>query len=136
MGATLGVGLSSEFRHYMADFYAHWPPILQAQSDGVLDPDSLSQDDREYLQRFNVPVMLAWGQAMLDWPGVEPADLRCLTLWLVGSEDRVAMLSVREYEQALEGSNVQLHIVDGLEHRQIFEEIDRVFATMLAFIQT
>jgi pimeloyl-ACP methyl ester carboxylesterase len=136
MGATLGVGLSSEFRQYMADFCAHWPPILQAQADGVLDLDSLSQDDLEYLQHFNVPVMMAWGRAMLDWPAVEPADFLCPALWLVGSEDRFAMVTVREHEQSLPGSNVQLHVVEGLNHGQVFSEIDQVFAVILAFTQS
>lgn len=133
MGTPLGLGLSREFRQYIEDFCVHWPPILQAQSDGVLDLASLSQDDREFVQSFNVPVMMAWGRAMLDWPAVEPADFRCPTLWLVGSEDQGAMASVREYEQSLEGSRVQLHIVEGFNHEQVFDEIDKVFATLLAF---
>ena len=57
---------------------------------------------------------------MIDWPAVEPADFLCPALWLVGSEDRVAMISVREYEQALKGTRVQSHIVDGLNHEQVF----------------
>jgi len=73
---------------------------------------------------------------MLNWHVVEPADFRCPALWLVGSEDRVAMITVREYEQSLKASKVQLHIVEGLNHGQVFDEIDRVFATMLAFTQS
>ena len=136
MGTPLGPFISNEFRQHMADFCAHWPPILQAQSDGILDLDSLSQDDRELLKHNNVPAMMAWGQAMLDWPTVEPDDFHCPVLWLVGSKDRVAMITVREYEQSLKASKVQLHIVEGLNHGQVFDEIDKVFATMLAFTQS
>jgi pimeloyl-ACP methyl ester carboxylesterase len=135
MGATLGVGISDEFRREIAEFCQHWPPILQAQREGALDLDSLSQDDREFLQRFNVAAMMAWGQAMLDWPAVEPIDFLCPALWLVGSEDRMAMISAKAYESSLRGSKIQLQIVEGLNHGQIFDEIDRVFATMLAFTQ-
>ncbi len=136
MGTPLGSFISSEFRHYLSDFYAHWAPILQAQRDGTLALDSLSQDDREQLECSNVPAMMAWGQAMLDWPAVEPADFRCPVLWLVGSEDRVAMTTVREFEQSLPRSSVQLHLVGGLNHGQVFDEIDSVFATMLAFTRS
>jgi pimeloyl-ACP methyl ester carboxylesterase len=136
MGATLGVGISNEFRHYFAEFCAHWPPILQAQRGGVLDLDSLSPDDRELLQHTNVEAMMAWGRAMLDWPAVEPIDFLCPALWLVGSEDRMAMISARAYASSLPGSKVQLQIVEGLNHEQVFEEIDRVLATMLAFTQS
>ena len=135
MGTPLGQGTSNEFRQFFEDFCAHWPPIIQAQAEGTLDLDSLSQDDRELLERSNVPAMMAWGRAMLNWPAVQPADFRCPVLWLVGSEDRFAMITVREYEPALPGSSVQLHIVDGLNHGQVFDEINTVFPTLLAFTQ-
>jgi pimeloyl-ACP methyl ester carboxylesterase len=133
MGTPMGLGVSGERRQEAIDFCAHWPPIVQAQRDGRLDLDALSQDDRDLLQRLNVPVMLGWVRAMLDWPAVEPADFRCPTLWLVGSEDRHAMVTLREYEESLKGSRVQVHIVEGLDHNQVFDEIDWVLPTMLAF---
>jgi pimeloyl-ACP methyl ester carboxylesterase len=132
----MGAGVTGEIRQEIENFCEHWPPILQAQRDGTLDLDSLSQDDREFLQNFNVPVIMAWGWAMLDWPSIEPADFRCPTLWLIGSQDQQAVDSVREYEQSLEGSRVQLYIVEGLNHNQVFEEIDKVFPTMMAFTQS
>ena len=135
MGTKFGAGVSDRIRQEIEKFCLHWPPILQAQREGTLDLDLLSQEDREFLSNFNVPVIMAWGQAMLDWPINEPADLRCPALWLIGSEDQLAMDSVRQYEQSLDGSSVQLHIVDGLTHEQVFEQIDDVFPTMLAFTQ-
>jgi hypothetical protein len=125
MGTPLGVGLSDGFRQEFAGFCAHWPPIIEAQRDGTLDLDSLSPDDREFLHAFHVPAMLAWGRAMLDWPAVEPADFLCPTLWLVGSEDRVALASVRAYEQSLPGTRVQSHIVTGLTHAQVSMRLTR-----------
>ena len=136
MGTPLGLGVSGELRQDAIGFCAHWPPLVQAQRDGTLDLDSLSQDDQDFLRRFNVPVMLAWVRAMLDWPAIEPADFRCPTLWLIGSEDRHVMASIKEYEESLKGSRVQVHIVEGLDHEQVFTEIDRVFPTLLAFTQS
>ena len=133
VGTPLGPGVSGERRQQAIDFCAHWPPIVQAQRQGALDLDALSEGDRDVLRRLNVPAMLGWVSAMLDWPAVEPADFRCPTLWLVGSEDRHAMDSVEEYKASLPGSRVQVHILEGLDHEQVFEEIDRVFALMLSF---
>ncbi len=133
MGTPMGPGISDEIRQEVEDFCAHWPPILLAQRDGTLDINALSQDDREFMDNFNVPVILAWGRAMLDWPVVEPADFRRPTLWLIGSEDQHAMTSLKEYEESLKGSRIQAHIVEGLDHNQVFDQIDRVFPTMLAF---
>ena len=133
MGTPLGPGVSGERRQQAVDFCAHWPPIVQAQRDGTLDLGSLPQDDQDLLLRLNVPVMLGWVRAMLDWPTIEPDDFHCPTLWLIGSRDRHAMSSFREYEESLPGSRVQVHIVEGLDHEQVFDEIDTVFSTMLAF---
>jgi pimeloyl-ACP methyl ester carboxylesterase len=101
MGTPLGLGVSGELRQDAIDFCAHWPPIVQALRDGTLNLDSLSQDDQDVLRRLNVPVVVAWAGAMLDWPAIEPADFRCPTLWLVGSEDRHAMASIEKYEESL-----------------------------------
>lgn len=135
MGTPLGVGVSDGFRQDFAEFCAHWTPIVRAQRDGVLDLNSLSTDDREFLGSNHVAAMIAWGQAMIDWPLIEPADFRCPVLWLVGSEDQVAMVSVKQFTSALPNSTVQLHIVEDLNHGQVFEEIDQVFGTLLAFTQ-
>jgi hypothetical protein len=78
MGTPLGLGISGELRQEIEDFCVHWSPIIQAQCDGTLDLDSLSQNDREFLSNFNVPVIMAWGRAMLDWPSIEPADFRSI----------------------------------------------------------
>lgn len=136
MGTPMGPGASGDLREEIISSIAHWPPILQAQRDGTLDLDSLSEADREFLLYYNIPVILAWGQAMLDWPSIEPADFQCPTLWLVGSKDQQAMDSASEYEHSLKRSNVQLHIVEGLDHLQVFENIDKVLPTMLAFTQS
>lgn len=95
-----------------------------------------SQEDQGFLRHFDASVMLGWVRAMLDWPAIEPADFRCPTLWLIGSEDRHAMASLKEYEESLKGSRVQVQIVEGLDHNQVFDEIDRVFPTMLAFAKS
>lgn len=133
MGTPLGLGVTGQLRQDAIDFCSHWPPIMQAQQAGTLDTASLSREDQDFIDNFNVPVMLGWVDAMLAWPAVEPTDLRCPTLWLVGSEDKHAMASVKEYEESLPGSMVDVHIFPGLNHDQVFSEIDKVFPLMLAF---
>lgn len=135
MSILLGPGATSEIRQEVTDFCAHWPPILQAQNDGTLDPASLSPQDQEFLRTFNVLAMLGWGRAMLDWPAVEPNDIHCPILWLIGSEDHRAMANYRKYQDTLEGTLIQAHILEGLSHEQVFDEIDRVLPIMLEFTQ-
>lgn len=133
MGTPMGPGVSVELRQAVYDFCEHWPPILPALDNGTLTIDSLSQDDQDTLSRLDVPVVMAWAQAMLEWPAVEPADFGCPTLWLIGSEDQPAMASFDDYRKQLDGSSVQAIIFDGLDHEGVIEEIDRVFPTLLAF---
>ena len=133
MGTKLGLGVSGQLRQDAVEFCAHWPQVLQAQCDGVLDFASLSQYDQDMLSNFNIPVMLGWVRAMLDWPIVEPADFRCPVLWLFGVEDRQAVASFEEYQSALEGSTVQVHVFEGLNHEQVFDEVETVFPHMLDF---
>lgn len=64
---------------------------------------------------------------------MELADFRCPTLWLAGSEDPNALASIKEYEGLLKESQVQLHIVEVLDHEQLFDEIYVVLPTMLVF---
>lgn len=135
MGTLMGLGVAGKPRQDAIDFCAHWPPILQAQHDGALDIASLSQHDQEFLQGFNVPAILGWVRAMLDWPAVEPADFRCPALWLVGAEDKNAMQSVKEYEAVLPGSQVNLQVIAGLDHEQVFEAVEQVLPLMLRFMQ-
>jgi pimeloyl-ACP methyl ester carboxylesterase len=136
MGTPMGMGVSGERRQQAIDFRTHWTPILQAQRDGTLDMNSLTQNDRDFLDHYYVTVMLAWVQAMLDWPVIEPADFRCPSLWVVGSEDHHAIITLKEYEQALEGSMLQLYIVEGYDHNQVFDEIDAAYTKMLDFTTT
>ena len=133
MGTPLGPGVSGERRQQALDYVAHWPPIVQAQREGTLDLTSLSPEDREHLRQLNVPVVLGWATAMLDWPTVEPADFRCPTLWLVGTEDPHAMASLHEYKDALPDSRVRVHVLKGFGHEQLFDEVDTVFPILLAF---
>ena len=74
-----------------------------------------------------------WITAMIGYPRVEPADMRCPTLWLVGTNNENAYLSAKEYASKLAGTMVTLLTVEGLNHPQEFSEIDRVFPREVEF---
>lgn len=133
MGIPFGLGATGKFRQFIEAFCTHWRPILQAQEEDTLDITMLSEEDQEQLQQSNVALDLAWLGAMLDWGAIEPADLRCPTLWLVGSENESAMASVRKYEEALPSSKVRVEVVEGLDHSGEFSQIDRSLPLMSAF---
>jgi pimeloyl-ACP methyl ester carboxylesterase len=134
MGTPLGPGVSGARRQQALEFRAHWSPLVQALQAGTLDLDALSSKDRETWDRLHVPSMLGWVRAMLDWPAIVPAQFRCPTLWLIGSEDQHAMESLHTYGPALCRSQVQVRVEQDLDHEQVFEEVDRVLPVMLGFM--
>ena len=136
LGTPLGLGVSGQLRQDAVDFCAHWTPIRRAQLAGTLEVNSLTQQDQEFVQRFNLPSMLGWVRAMLDWAAVVPGDFRCPVLWLVGSEDEHAVASIKEFAPALKASKVRILLVPGADHEQVFSDIDRVFPAMLAFMNS
>jgi pimeloyl-ACP methyl ester carboxylesterase len=82
------------------------------------------------------PVVAAWTSALLDYPPVEPGDLRCPTLWVVGTQNPAALESTQKYAAALTGTRVQLTLLDGLTHPQELERIDQTLPKALEFMQS
>jgi len=136
MGIPFGLGASGDFRRSIEDSRAHWAPSCKPNWMARLISNHSPRMTRTICKRTNVPVTLAWLSAMLDWAAIEPADLRCPTLWLLGSENKNAMASLQECEEALKESKVQVHVVEGLNHLQEFTEIDKVLPAMLAFTRS
>jgi pimeloyl-ACP methyl ester carboxylesterase len=133
-------GVSNEHRQFVFDFRARWEPVIETTPGRLFDPKSLSQKDQEDIRQLSFPAellpsVLAWSIAMLDWGTVTPTDLRCPTLWLLGSENEKAMESFNEYEKEIPDSNVQVRILKGLTHGQEFESIDEVLPFILDFVR-
>ena len=133
IGIPFGLAAAGTFRERICALRDRWAPIMPALQAGALDLNTLTKEMQEEWHDLNVPLSLAWLSAMLDWGAVEPADERCPTLWLAGSENAGTMASIQAYEPALKHSLVRVHIVDGLDHGREFTEIDRVLPAMLTF---
>lgn len=140
IGIPFGAAAPPPFRTLIRDLRAKWGPIVDRNRAGTLDLDSLSAADRAVWQTGtplgSVPVVLSWLVAMLDWPSVEPADLRCSTLWLVGSDNENAMPSVKQYSARLARTKVVQHLLPGLTHEEELTNVDDVFPPMLKFTQS
>ena len=133
IGIPFGLAAAGPFRQMIVGLRTKWEPIVDADRDGTLDVTALPEADREMWQRGTVPLDLAWLTAMLEWSAVDPEDLRCRALWLVGSSNEYAMQSVRQYESRLPGSPVTLTIVPGLTHEQELLHIDEVLPLLERF---
>lgn len=140
LGNRMGPGVSGEFRQFVFDFRARWAPVVGAAGN-VFDPDCLSEKDQQDIRQLSfsgelLPAVLAWSTAMLDWGTVTPTDLHCPTLWLIGSENDKAMESLKEYEEQIHGSQIQVRIIEGMDHEQEFENIEQVLPVILDFVRS
>ncbi len=133
MGEPFGPGASGGFRDTILRRCAHWGPILAAHAQGALDPAALSAEDYRELETGSAAVVHAFLSALLDWPPIVPADLRCPALCLVGSRNTEAIANLKEYGQAIHRAGVRVCVLDGFDHWQEFAEIETVLPIMLAF---
>ena len=134
IGIGFGPAAPDPFRNYALNLRSKWQPVIEAWRAGTLDVGcSLSDQDRAWWEKGQIPLTVAQLSAILDWPRVEPSDLTCPTLWLVGSANENAMPSVDEYRGHLATTNVTLETVVGLNHAQEFTEIDRVLPPLVMF---
>ena len=62
-------------------------------------------------------------------------SLRCPTLWLVGTANDIAMESVNEYRDRLEGTKVVLQLAPGLTHADELTRVEDVLPAIRKFIQ-
>jgi pimeloyl-ACP methyl ester carboxylesterase len=133
IGIPFGSATPGPFREMILGLRTKWTPVVAAHRDGTFDDRLLSDDDRRAWQRGAVPVTLAWLGAMLDYPIINPADMPCPTLWLVGSANADAMASATAHKAGLDGTEVSLTILDGLTHAQELERVDVTLPHALAF---
>jgi hypothetical protein len=78
---------------------------------------------------------LACFRAMRTWPKVDPEELSCPTMLVVGTKNENAMKWVNENREELARSEVALRIIDGLTHNQEFTEINQVFSIISQFLK-
>jgi hypothetical protein len=133
IGTPFGPAADGGFRASILELRAKWAPVIEAHQAGQLDPGSLADADREAWQQGTVPLGVAWLSDLLDYPAVEPSDLHCPTLWLVGTANESVMASVRAYEDRLGGTSVSLRLLDGLTHQEEFQRVDLALPVELEF---
>ena len=133
VGISFGAAAPSPFREYALNLRGKWTPVIEADRSGTLDLHSLSEQDRALWKSGRIPLTVAQLGAILDWPQVEPADLRCPALWVVGTANENAMPSVNEYREGLGRTKVVLQVVPGLTHSEELTNIDDVLPPMIKF---
>jgi len=131
VGAPLGNATDSRFDQHIDGLVEKWRPIVKAYKDGML-----SDKEQEFVVSGGILVWSAFFAAMRTWPVIEPKDIQCPALLVVGTEDNGMVEWVKLNRETLEGGRyIKTELVEGINHDQEFTEIDKVFPQILSFLQ-
>lgn len=131
IGVPFGPAVDEEFDRYIDEFVEKYRLLARAYDEG-----KLTEKKRKSAIKGRSPVWMACFQAMREWPRIDPGDIRCPTLLLVGTRNRNVMNWVRSNGEALDSARVQVEIIEGLSHQQEFSQIDRVCPVVSSFLRS
>lgn len=133
VGATMGPTVTGIVKDAIVAMRTKWQPLLEAKQAGTLDLNTLSPGDRSALNGGTPLAALALG-ALVDYPSLEPGDIKTPTLWVVGGVDTSVMENVKTYEGKLAGTNVSLKLLSSANYSDCFVKIDEVLAAVEPFL--
>lgn len=122
IGVGFGPGVPNAMRRGVEANLAPWAPVLGPEPQ----PQKLSPNLRKAWEETDVRATISWFSALLDWPPVEPYDLRCPTLWLVGSKNEVGAFDDMIQRPDIAQWGVVAQVIEGLNHEQELTASDRM----------
>lgn len=133
VGANMGAPITGMVKDAIVGMGAKWLPMLEAQKAGTLDLSTMTPGDRSAWDGGIAISALALG-ALVEYPPLEPTEIKVPTLWLVGSADTNAMENAKEYEGKLEGTMVTFKQISGASYSDSFARSEPVLAEVQPFL--
>lgn len=133
VGTTMGPAVAGVMKDAVEGMRKKWAPVVAAHAAGTLDPATLSASDRAAWDN-GIALLVLPLAALLEYPPVEPAELKAPTLWLVGSDDAETMQNVKAYEEKLSGTPVTLKLLSSVSYSDSFIKSDAVLAEVQPFL--
>jgi pimeloyl-ACP methyl ester carboxylesterase len=133
VGADMGPTISGPVKEAIQSMRAKWEPMLEAHKAGTLDLKTLSPGDRDAWEHGVALSAIALG-ALVDYPPVQPADIKAPTLWLIGAADASGLENAKQFEGKLSGTKVTFKQLSGLSYSDSFSRIDPVLAEVEPFL--
>ena len=134
VGTTMGPPVEGMVRDAILGMRAKWMPVIEAQAAGTLDRSKLTPGDIVALDGGIIVSTLMLG-SMVDYPVLEPGEIKAPTLWVIGAADASAMENVKAYEPKLKGTAVTLKLLDGLSYSDSFSRIDTAMTAIEPFLK-
>jgi pimeloyl-ACP methyl ester carboxylesterase len=133
VGATLGPAVTGIAKDAITAMRTKWLPLVEAHVAGTLDLKTLSPGDRAAWENGIAISALSLG-ALLDFPPLEPSEIKVPTLWLIGADDAALQANAKEYEGKVKGTPVTLKPLPSLSYSDTFIKSDVVLAEAEPFL--
>lgn len=133
VSADFGPALSGVVKDAVTGMRAKWLPYVQSQTAGKLDLNAMNASDRTAWDNGVAISAMALG-AMLDYPPLEPTEVKVPTLWLIGAADTSAMENVKAYEGKLAGTKVTLKTISGATYTDSFGKSELTLNEAVPFL--
>jgi pimeloyl-ACP methyl ester carboxylesterase len=133
VGATMGPAVDGLVKDALTAMRARWQALLEQKRAGTLNMNTLTPGDKSALEGGMAVTALANG-ALVDYPPVEPADIKAPTLWLMGAADTSGMDNVQKYREKLAGSKVTFKQIDNTTYSDSFGKPDLVLPLATPFL--
>jgi pimeloyl-ACP methyl ester carboxylesterase len=130
IGVPFGPAVDNEFDQFIDEFVKKWGALAAAYHTG-----ELSAAKRKSAIKGRIPVWVACFQAMRNWPRIDPEAVKCPAMLLAGTRNKGTLRWVESNRQALERANIQVEIVDGLNHPQEFSQVEQVYPLVATFLK-
>jgi len=129
IGVPFGPAVDDTFDRYIDEFINKYGSFAQQYTEG-----KLSEKQRKSAIKGRIPVWVACFQAMRSWPRVDPGDLQKPALLVVGTRNMNVCNWINANQDALAGSQIQVEMIEGLNHQQEFSQIDKVYPVVHSFL--
>jgi pimeloyl-ACP methyl ester carboxylesterase len=133
VSTTMGPPVTGVAKDAMLAMREKWQAMLDAKRIGKLDVKALSPGDRAALEGGMAVNAIALG-ALVDYPPVEPNEIKVPTLWVLASDDVTAAGNRKAYEPKLAGTKVTLKVLASTNYSDIFFKLDQVFEVVDPFL--
>jgi pimeloyl-ACP methyl ester carboxylesterase len=134
IGVGFGPGASGAFRERLEAMLAPFAPVLAAPDDPAAVDAMPAAQQAQWRDPRTGPLVPLF-RALMDYPPLEPEDLPCPTLWLVGGGNEVgALAEVERLGDRLPATTVRVEIVGALDHAGELTAIDEMLPPLERFL--
>jgi pimeloyl-ACP methyl ester carboxylesterase len=116
--------------------FARIEAVERARHEGIFEQMDMPPAERDFFRQVDTSLMKNFGCALAAYPPVDPAELQCPALMVVGTANQPAASKLKEREADIRAAGVRALFLEGLDHAQEFSEIDVVLPECLSFIRS